>query len=124
MPVEMNFGRAMSDLYMVSTGQQQNANMLFLEAAAASAVGSMSGLLGTVSANGELGSEILDSSKAERGAVPSASVTAEVIATGSPNIVFNNEDGVIRRHDRRLKGRFAANGKAVTVGEHVVNLLN
>lgn len=79
---------------------------------------------GTVPANGQVTSDIMSNGKLKPTAVPSTSVTAEVIATGTPNIVFNSEDGVIRKHDRRLKGRFAANGKAVTVGEHVVNMLN
>ncbi|VDK87758.1 unnamed protein product [Litomosoides sigmodontis] len=112
---------------LMNVDQQQNANMLLLEAAAAAtAAGTLRDLLGITSANGSDVTGVDNiSSKPKLSAVPSTSATAEIVATGARNIFFNNddEDGMNKKHDRRSADRSSLDGRAASAVENV-NMLN
>ncbi|CAG9534048.1 unnamed protein product [Cercopithifilaria johnstoni] len=108
---------------LLSVDQQQNANMLLLEAAAAAtAAGTIRDLLGITSTNGSdvTAADIMSSQKPKLSAVPSTSATAEIVATSSPNIFFNDDDDAIsKKHDRHLGDRSSLNGRATSAGENL-----
>ncbi|VBB34309.1 unnamed protein product [Acanthocheilonema viteae] len=103
--------------------------MLLLEAAAAAtAAGTIRDLLGITSSNGNetTAVDIMNSNKPKLSSVPSTSATAEIVATSTPNIFFNDDDGdgANKKQDQRLGDRSSLNGRATSAGENVVNMLN
>ncbi|VDK84294.1 unnamed protein product [Onchocerca ochengi] len=113
---------------LLNVDQQQNANMLLLEAAAAAtAAGTIRDLLGITSTNDNdmTAADIISNHEPKLSAVPSTSATAEIVATSAPNIFFNDDDdGINRKHDRRVGDRSSLNGRATSASENVVNMLN
>ncbi|EFO23767.2 hypothetical protein LOAG_04719 [Loa loa] len=113
---------------LLNVDQQQNANMLLLEAAAAAtAAGTIRDLLGITSTNGSDATavDVMSSHKPKLSAIPSTSATAEIIATSAPNIFFNDDDdGISKKHDQRLGNHSSLNGRAASASENVVNMLN
>uniref|UniRef100_A0A915PDX4 POU domain protein n=2 Tax=Filarioidea TaxID=6295 RepID=A0A915PDX4_9BILA len=108
---------------LLNVDQQQNANMLLLEAAAAAtAAGTIRDLLGITSANGGdiIGADIMNSHKQKSSAIPSTSATAEIVVTSTPNIFFNDDDdGIVKKHDRCLGDRSTHNGKTTPAVENL-----
>uniref|UniRef100_A0A0R3S4X3 POU domain protein n=1 Tax=Elaeophora elaphi TaxID=1147741 RepID=A0A0R3S4X3_9BILA len=113
---------------LLSVDQQQNANMLLLEAAAAAtAAGTIRDLLGIAPTNGTdvAAIDIMNSPKPKLPTVPSTSATAEIVTTGTPNIFLNDDDdGINKKHDWYLGDRSLLNGKAISTGENAMNMLN
>ncbi|MCP9264985.1 POU domain protein [Dirofilaria immitis] len=82
---------------LLNVDQQQNANMLLLEAAAAAtAAGTIRDLLGITSTNDNdmTAVDIMSSHKPKLSAVPSTSATAEIVTTSAPNIFNDDDDGI------------------------------
>ncbi|KAM3727381.1 Homeobox protein [Dirofilaria immitis] len=112
---------------LLNVDQQQNANMLLLEAAAAAtAAGTIRDLLGITSTNDNdmTAVDIMSSHKPKLSAVPSTSATAEIVTTSAPNIFNDDDDGINKKHDRHVGDRSSFNGRATSAGENVVNMLN
>uniref|UniRef100_A0A1I8ETC7 POU domain protein n=1 Tax=Wuchereria bancrofti TaxID=6293 RepID=A0A1I8ETC7_WUCBA len=107
---------------LMSVDQQQSANMLLLEAAAAAtAAGTIRDLLGITSTNGNdtTAIDVMSSHKPKLSAIPSTSATAEIVATSAPNIFFNDDDdGISKKHDQRLGNHSSLNGRAASAGEN------
>ncbi|VIO89155.1 Uncharacterized protein BM_BM10295 [Brugia malayi] len=107
---------------LMSVDQQQSANMLLLEAAAAAtAAGTIRDLLGITSTNGNDATaiDVMNSPKPKLSAVPSTSATAEIVATSTPNIFFNDDhNGISKKHDQRLGDHSSLNGRAASAGEN------
>ncbi|EJW88968.1 hypothetical protein WUBG_00118 [Wuchereria bancrofti] len=112
---------------LMSVDQQQSANMLLLEAAAAAtAAGTIRDLLGITSTNGNdtTAIDVMSSHKPKLSAIPSTSATAEIVATSAPNIFFNDDDdGISKKHDQRLGNHSSLNGRAASAGENF-NMVN
>lgn len=69
--------------------------------------------------------DVMSTHKPKLSAIPSTSATAEIVATSAPNIFFNDDDdGINKKHDRRLGDRSSLNGRTTSAGENVVNMLN
>ncbi|KAK6112848.1 Pou domain - N-terminal to homeobox domain family protein [Brugia pahangi] len=107
---------------LMSVDQQQSANMLLLEAAAAAtAAGTIRDLLGITSTNGNDATaiDVMNSPKPKLSAVPSTSATAEIVATSTPNIFFNDDhNGISKKHDQRLGDHSSLNGRTASAGEN------